>query len=86
VWIRVLALYFFAYLRGWGRVLSRRSSWLCGAGIHWALVERGVGEPVKEREADLECQCIHRVLREGRRTSQRAWGRPKVSAYPQSSS
>jgi hypothetical protein len=45
-------------------VLSRRSSWLCGVGIHWALAERGVGEPVRERGAGLECQRIHRAAPE----------------------
>jgi hypothetical protein len=39
------------FLRVWGQVLSRRSSWLCGAGIHWTLVERGIGEPVREHQS-----------------------------------
>jgi hypothetical protein len=45
-------------------VLSRRNSWLCGARIHKAVVERGAGEPVSERGMGLECQRVHRAVAE----------------------
>jgi hypothetical protein len=67
VWVRVLALYFFArcgsYVGGVGCWAGAIAGFV-GAGIHKAVAERGIGEPVRERGAGLECQCVHRTLAE----------------------
>jgi hypothetical protein len=58
VWIRVLALHYFAQF---GSCVGGVGCWAgavagcVGAGIHRALAERGAGEPVRERGASLEC-------------------------------
>jgi hypothetical protein len=32
--------------------------------MHRAVAERGAGEPVRERGAGLDCQCVHMAVAE----------------------